>query len=134
MDKEYIERKALLKDIDESVVFSTRDDKSAEMRGARKVMYRIMAAPTVDVNNTFSPWFSVNDKELLDKVLEEHKKQYPNEDDVELIVCSNTFPRSFMLFYDGMGFFTEDCNRKRTYYFITHWMPLPQPYKESIKQ
>ena len=50
------------------------------------------------------------------------------------IVCANDFPRSFMLFYDGKGFFTEDCNRKRAYYFITHWMPLPQPYKESIKQ
>lgn len=79
-------------------------------------------------------WISVDNKELLDKVLEEHKKRYPDEDDVELIVCANTFPRSFILFYDGKGFFTEDCNGKREYYYVTHWMPLPQPYEESIKQ
>lgn len=85
-------------------------------------------------NNDKCKWISVENKELLDKVLEEHKKQYPDEDDVELIVCANTFPRSFMLFYDGKGFFAEDCNGKREYYFITHWMPLPRPYKESIKQ
>lgn len=128
---EYIERKALLKDINESVVFSIRDDKSAEMRGARKVMYRIMAAPTVDVNKMDSLWFSVNEKEQLDKVLAEHKKNYPEENDVELLVIIDGIARTMMLFYDGVGFFCADPNGKCIYTKkITHWMPLPKPPKK----
>ena len=47
---EYIERKALLKDISESVVFTVRGDKpSLEIRGANKVIDRIKSAPTADV-------------------------------------------------------------------------------------
>lgn len=46
---EYIDRNALFKDIDETVVFSTRDGRAAEMRGARKIIYRIIEAPAVDI-------------------------------------------------------------------------------------
>ena len=49
MSKEYIERGALLKDIEESVVFSARNAPSAEMRGANKIMERIKCAPAADV-------------------------------------------------------------------------------------
>ena len=46
---EYINREELLKDIDDSVRFSTRNGVSAEMRGAHKIVDRIVSAPTVDV-------------------------------------------------------------------------------------
>lgn len=48
--KEYIERGDLLRDIEESVVFSCRAGRySAELRGAAMVKARINAAPTADV-------------------------------------------------------------------------------------
>lgn len=47
---EYIEREALLKDIEESVVFTVRDGRpSAEIRGANKIIDRIKSAPVTDV-------------------------------------------------------------------------------------
>lgn len=46
----YIDRDLLLKDIDESVVFSVRSGKtSPEIRGANKIIDRIKNAPTADV-------------------------------------------------------------------------------------
>ena len=46
---EYINRKELLKDINDSVRFSTRNGVSAELRGAHKIVDCIRSAPTVDV-------------------------------------------------------------------------------------
>jgi hypothetical protein len=47
---EYIERKALLEDISESVVFTSRANRpSLELRGANKIIDRIKSAPTADV-------------------------------------------------------------------------------------
>ena len=46
---EYIDREELLKDIEDSVRFSIRNGVSAEMRGAAKIVDRIVSAPTVDV-------------------------------------------------------------------------------------
>ena len=46
---DYIDREALLKDIEESVVFSVRAGHiSPEMRGANKITDRIKSAPTAD--------------------------------------------------------------------------------------
>lgn len=46
---EYIEREALLHDIEQSVVYTIREKiTSAEMRGARKVIERIKCAPAVE--------------------------------------------------------------------------------------
>lgn len=46
----YIDADLLLKDIDESVVFSVRSGKtSSEIRGANKIIDRIKNAPTADV-------------------------------------------------------------------------------------
>ena len=46
---EYIEREALLHDIEQSVVYTVREKiTSAEMRGARKVIERIKCAPAVE--------------------------------------------------------------------------------------
>lgn len=45
---EYIEREALLHDIEQSVVYTVREKiTSAEMRGAHKVIERIKCAPAV---------------------------------------------------------------------------------------
>lgn len=50
MAKEYIERKALLQDIVETVVFSTKTgERNSEIKGANKVIGRIQAQPTADV-------------------------------------------------------------------------------------
>lgn len=46
---DFINREDLLSDLTESVVFTVRDRHSAEIRGARKIIDRIEAAPTVDV-------------------------------------------------------------------------------------
>lgn len=47
---EYIEREALLEDISESVVFTSRANRpSLELRGANKIIDRIKSAPTADV-------------------------------------------------------------------------------------
>ena len=49
MADELISRKALLEDIEETVIFTVQKDaQSAEMRGANKVIDRIKAAHTVD--------------------------------------------------------------------------------------
>jgi hypothetical protein len=46
---EYINREELLKDIDDSVRFSTRNEVSAELRGAHKIVDCIRSAPACDV-------------------------------------------------------------------------------------
>lgn len=48
MMADYIDRAVLRKDLTESVVFTARNELSAELRGARKIINRIEAAPTVD--------------------------------------------------------------------------------------
>lgn len=49
MAKEYIERHALLRDIEDAVVFSVgRCEPSAELRGAGKIVDRIRCAPAAD--------------------------------------------------------------------------------------
>lgn len=46
---EYIEREALLDDIEQSVVYTAREKiTSAEMRGAHKIIERIKCAPAVE--------------------------------------------------------------------------------------
>ena len=49
MSKEYIEREAPYRDIKSSVVFSAKNVRSAEMRGASKIMERIKCATAADV-------------------------------------------------------------------------------------
>jgi hypothetical protein len=46
---EYINREELLKDINDSVRFSTRNGVSAELRGAHKIVDCIRSAPACDV-------------------------------------------------------------------------------------
>lgn len=46
---EYINREELLKDVEDSVRFSTRNRVSAELRGAHKIVDCIRSAPACDV-------------------------------------------------------------------------------------
>ncbi len=203
MDKEFIGRNALLKDVNESVIFSTRNGRSAEMRGAQKVVNRILEAPTVDVSevkhgkwvyvrwcgfrcsecgnysdskpykgnekycpecgakmdgdikNTdhftdvgkidieitdfhignvskmVLPWFSADNKSLLEKVLFFHKMEYPSEMDMELIVIIEGSMQPTILFYDGISFYSEEANGDICFHKVTHWMPLPAPPKKG---
>lgn len=49
-EKEYIERKALLQDVDETVIVSGKTGATnQELRGINKVVCRIQAMPTADV-------------------------------------------------------------------------------------
>lgn len=53
---EYIEREALLHDIEQSVVYTVREKiTSAEMRGAHKVIERIKCAPAVEPIHIHEP-------------------------------------------------------------------------------
>lgn len=59
---EYIDREELLKDIEDSVRFSSRNGVSAEMRGAHKIVERIFSAPTVDVDEVVhGEWVHIKD-------------------------------------------------------------------------
>ena len=59
----YINREELLKNINDSVVFSTRNGVSAELRGARKIVDRIRSAPACDVVEVVhSKWIKRNNE------------------------------------------------------------------------
>lgn len=64
----YIDADALLKDIEESVVFTVRTgQKSPEIRGANKIVDRIKSAPTVDMQEVkHGKWMRTFPNELLD--------------------------------------------------------------------
>lgn len=62
---EYINREELLKDIDDSVRFSTRNGVSAELRGAHKIVDCIRSAPACDVVEVVhSKWIKESDCEF----------------------------------------------------------------------
>ena len=49
-EKEYIEREALLRDVVSTIVFSNKTgERNSEIKGANKVIGRIQAMPTADV-------------------------------------------------------------------------------------
>jgi hypothetical protein len=61
---EYINREELLKDINDSVRFSTRNGVSAEIRGAHKIVDRIYSAPTADVVEVVHGEWEIVDSDL----------------------------------------------------------------------
>lgn len=80
---EYINREELLKDINDSVRFSTRNGVSAELRGAHKITDRIRSAPACDVVEVVRcKDCKKREKQCFDKIL--------NDDDF----CSNGERRS----------------------------------------
>ena len=73
------------------------------------------------------PWFSADNKQLLEKVLFFHKMDYPSEMDMELIVIIEGSRLPTVLFYDGINFYSEEANGDICFHKVTHWMPLPAP-------
>lgn len=64
-----------------------------------------------------SKWISVEDR-------------LPTEPS-EYIVVIKSATRATTLLFDGSFWFEEDRDKRRTYYAVTHWMPLPEPPKED---
>lgn len=108
---EYIEREELIKDINETVVFTVRKGvqlPTAEMRGANKVIDRIKSAPTADV-------VEVRHGEWL---LESRIYKMPDDVDEEFYVecpfCHRTFDVPFELEEEKMLTYAKEkypyCN------------------------
>ncbi len=80
-----------------------------------------------NVSKMVLPWFSADNKSLLEKVLFFHKMDYPSEMDMELIVIIEGAMQPTILFYDGINFYSEEANGDICFHKVTHWMPLPAP-------
>lgn len=90
MAKEYIEREALLDDIDKTVLFDVRTKiRNLEIRGANKVINRIKAQPTADVQEVrHGEWIKSNEHINFDNgKVAEWTNFYCSECD-----APNTFP------------------------------------------
>lgn len=104
--KEYIERNALMEDIEQSVVFTVKvGEKSAEMRGAHKIVDRIKCAPVVD----FPGWVSV-------------KERVPDTDD-RVLCCTVTKKGTRNIV---IGYYMDGAWRCGMNSNVTHWMLLPE--------
>lgn len=103
MMNDCIYRDALLKDIEENVVFSGQTP-NAEIVGANKVVSRIKAAPVAD---TDSEWISVEDR-----LPEEDGRVLAYFPDMAGSDCEIQISKAWAL------------NK-----FVSHWMPLPNPPK-----
>lgn len=57
------------------------------------------------------------------------EERLPDEP-MEYIVMISGGAASTTLLFDGKLWFEEDEDECRTYYPVTHWIPLPQPPKE----
>ena len=55
----------------------------------------------------------------------------PPEEPMEYIVMIKGVANSTTLLFDGRLWFEEDPEGWRTYYEVTHWMPLPEPPEEG---
>lgn len=55
----------------------------------------------------------------------------PPKEPMEYIVMIKGGANSTTLLFDGRLWFEEDPEGWRTYYEVTHWMPLPEPPKEE---
>ena len=107
---EYIEREALLRDIEQSVVYTARGKiTSAEMRGAHKIIERIKCAPAVEPIYIHSPTKS------------EFKRMAVQMDYVPVVRCKDckysTLPSMQTQIYGKPGTLTcrnrkSPCNRR----------------------
>ena len=58
-------------------------------------------------------------------------KTDPPKEPMEYIVMIKGGANATTLLYDGRLWFEEDEEGWRTYYSVTHWMPLPEPPEEG---
>ena len=82
MKNDLISRSALLADIEDTVVISARNTKSAEMRGIHKVTDRIKSAPAVDAVEVVRCRDCVHDglPTCFTCYIEQHKMIFLNND------------------------------------------------------
>ena len=119
-----IRKRALLADINASVVFSGSPGWSAEIAGANKILDRIKAAPTVEQPT----WIRV-DEALPEKkahVLLYFGKQGEYED-VAVGFWGTMGIANHVHWYTC----SDDCYFTDCALTPTHWMPLPEAPKEN---
>lgn len=70
-------------------------------------------------------WISV-DERLPDEELNQIKRLFPGENEVEVLVMIEGAYIATTLYWDGEKFYDETST-----YEVTHWMPLPAPPKKE---
>ena len=78
----------------------------------------IDSIPTLTPQNE---WISV-DERLPDEELNQIKRLFPGENEVEVLVMIEGAYIATTLYWDGEKFYDETST-----YEVTHWMPLPAP-------
>lgn len=78
----------------------------------------IESMPTLTPTNE---WISVDEK-LPDEELNQIKRLFPGENEVEVLVMIEGAYIATTLYWDGEKFYDETST-----YEVTHWMPLPVP-------
>lgn len=83
-----------------------------------QVLYDIQHMPTLTPPNE---WLSVEER-LPDEELNQIKRLFPGENEVEVLVMIEGAYIATTLYWDGEKFYDETST-----YEVTHWMPLPAP-------
>ena len=86
------------------------------------VLWEINAQPTLTPPNE---WLSVEER-LPDEELNQIKRLFPGENEVEVLVMIEGAYIATTLYWDGEKFYDETST-----YEVTHWMPLPAPPKKE---
>lgn len=87
-----------------------------------QVLYDIQHMPTLTPPNE---WLSVEER-LPDEELNQIKRLFPGENEVEVLVMIEGAYIATTLYWDGEKFYDETST-----YEVTHWMPLPKSPKED---
>ena len=97
------------------------DEKNADPRflnGVESILGWAQTLPTLTPPNE---WISV-DERLPDEELNQIKRLFPGENEVEVLVMIEGAYIATTLYWDGEKFYDETST-----YEVTHWMPLPAP-------
>lgn len=88
------------------------------LNGVESVLEWAQTLPTLTPPNE---WISV-DERLPDEELNQIKRLFPGENEVEVLVMIEGAYIATTLYWDGEKFYDETST-----YEVTHWMPLPAP-------
>lgn len=91
-------------------------------QGLNQAMWIITHAPTLTPPNE---WVSVEER-LPDEELNQFKRLFPGENEVEVLVMIEGAYIATALYWDGEKFYDETGT-----YEVTHWKPLPAPPKKE---
>lgn len=92
------------------------------LNGVESVLEWAQTLPTLTPPNE---WISV-DERLPDEELNQIKRLFPGENEVEVLVMIEGAYIATTLYWDGEKFYDETST-----YEVTHWMPLPAPPKKE---